>query len=63
MTISKNGVALAVLIIEAVLTSLGIEFEAGTVDKAVEGTVVAIALLLAIWNQIDRTDTKWFIFK
>lgn len=63
MTFSKNGIALAVLIIEAVLTSLGIEFEAGTVDRAVEGTMVTIALLLAIWNQIDRTDTKWFIFK
>ena len=63
MTISKNGVALIILIVEAILTSLGIEFEAGTVDRAVEGTAVTVALLLAIWNQIDRTDTKWFIFK
>jgi len=63
MTFSKNGVALAVLIFEAILTSLGIEFDAGSVEKAIEGTVVAIGLLLAIWNQIDRTDTKLFIFK
>jgi len=61
--ISKNGVALAVLILEAILTSLGVEFDAGTVEKAVEGGVVAVALILAIWNQLDRKDTKWFIFK
>jgi hypothetical protein len=63
MTFSKNGVALAVLIIEAILTSLGVEFDAGTTEKAVEGIVVAMGLLLAIWNQVDRFDTKWFLFK
>lgn len=63
MTFSKNGVALTVLIVEAILTSMGVEFDAGTVDKAVEGVVVMGALLLAIWNQVERTDTKWFLFK
>ncbi len=63
MTFSKNGVALAVLIVEAILTSMGVEFDAGTVEKAIEGVVVAGALLLAIWNQIGRSDTKWFFLK
>ncbi len=61
--ISKNGIALGVLIVEALLSALGIEFEAGSVDKAVEGAVIVGAFILAIWNQLDRTDTKWFFFK
>lgn len=60
---SKNGIALAVLIVEALLTSVGIEFEPGSVGKAIEGAVVLCAFLLAIWNQLGRTDTKWFILK
>ena len=63
LNISKNGIALAVLVIEALLTSLGIEFEAGTLEKGIEGTVVMIALILAIWNQLDRPDVKAFILK
>jgi len=63
MTFSKNGIALAVLIIEAILTSIGVEFEAGTIEKAIEGIVVAIALLLAIWNQINRPETVAFLLK
>jgi hypothetical protein len=61
--ISKNGIALAVLVVEAVLSAVGVEFEAGTVTKAVEGVVVTLALLLAIWNQLDRSDVSWFVFK
>lgn len=60
---SKNGIALAVLIVEAILSALGIEFDAGTVEKAVEGTLVAVALILAVWNQINRPDVKGFVLK
>ena len=60
---SKNGIALAVLIVEAILSALGVEFDAGTVEKAVEGTLVAIALILAVWNQIERVDIKHFFIK
>lgn len=63
MTMSKNGIALAVLIIEAVLSALGVEFEAGSIEKVVEGVAIVIALGLAIYNQLDRTDTSFFLFK
>lgn len=63
MTYSKNGIGLAIIIVEFILSALGIEFEAGTVAKAVEGTLLAAALLLTIWNQLSRSNTKWFLFK
>lgn len=61
--ISKNGIALAVLVIEALLSSIGVEFDPGSVAKVVEGFVVLAALLLAIWNQVDRADVSWFVLK
>ena len=60
---SKNGIALIILVAEALLSSLGVEFEANTVAKAVEGTVVAVGLILAVWNQLGRSDVRWFVFK
>jgi hypothetical protein len=63
MTYSKNGIALAVIVIEALLTAIGVEFEAGTVERAAEGIVVTIALILAVWNQVDRTDVSAFLWK
>ncbi len=61
--ISKNGIALTVLIAEALLSALGVEFDPGTLEKGIEGILIMGALLLAIWNQIDRKDVKAFIFK
>lgn len=61
--ISKNGIALVVLVLEALLSALGIEFEAGTLEKGIEGLLIILALLLAIWNQIARPDVKAFILK
>jgi len=61
--ISKNGIALVVLVLEALLSALGIEFEAGTLEKGIEGLLIVVALLLAIWNQIARPDVKAFILK
>ena len=61
--ISKNGIALIVLILEAVLSALGIEFDPGTVEKGIEGILIVGALLLAIWNQLARPDVKAFILK
>ncbi len=60
---SKNGVALAVLLVEAVLSALGVEFEVGSVEKVVEGVVIAIALGMAVYNQVDRTDVSGFLWK
>lgn len=61
--ISKNGIGLIVLVAEAILSALGVEFEPGTVGKAVEGVAVAAALIAMAWNQFDRSDVKWFILK
>jgi hypothetical protein len=60
---SKNGIALAVLTLEALLSALGVEFEPGTIAKAVEGVVIFGALLLAVWNQLTREDVAWFVWK
>ena len=61
--ISKNGIALIVLVAEALLSALGIEFEPGTLEKGIEGALIVGALLLAIWNQITRPDVKAFLLK
>lgn len=63
MTYSKNGIALTVLVVEAVLSALGVEFEAGSVEKVIEGAAIAVALALAIVNQVSRSDVKLFVFK
>lgn len=62
-TISKNGAALTIIIAEAILTSIGVEFDANSLAKAVEGILYAAALVLAIWNQFDRHDVSAFFFK
>ena len=61
--VSKNGIALLVLVAEALLTAIGVEFEVGTVQRAVEGVLVAVSLILMAWNQYDRSEIKWFVFK
>lgn len=63
MQLSKNGVGLSVLLIEGILSMLGIEFEPGSVAKFVEAVLVALSFLLLIWNQIDRHDVSAFLFK
>lgn len=60
---STNGIALVVLVLEALLSSLGIEFDAGSVEKAVEGILVAGALILAVRNQLQRGDIRHFLFR
>lgn len=63
MLVSKNGIALVVLVAEAILSAVGVEFEPGTVEKAIEGVLIAGSLILMVWNQFDREDVKHFIFK
>lgn len=63
MTFSKNGTALAVLIIEAILSSLGVEFDEGTVARAAEGVLVAVSLIVMAYNQVTRPNVKAFFFK
>lgn len=61
--ISKNSIGLTILVIEAILSAFGVEFEAGTVAKAVEGVIVAVSLALLLINQMRRTDVHSFFFK
>lgn len=63
MTYSKNGIALAILGVEFLLSSLGVEFDEGSVAKVVEAVVLLVSFLLMVWNQVERPDTAWFIFK
>lgn len=63
MTISKNGVAVLIWGLNFLMLSLGLEPDPGTVAKYAEAIILVAGLLLAIWNQVSRTDTKWFIFK
>lgn len=60
---SKNGIALAVLLIEAGLSAVGVEFEPMSVERVVEGVIIAAALIAAVINQYKRPDTKWFLLK
>ena len=61
--ISKNGLAILIMATEMILSAFGIEFEPGSVAKAVEGGVLLVSFLLLVWNQITRRDVDWFIFK
>ena len=56
---SKNGAGLVLF----VLSMLGIEVAESAVMEFVSaiGTIVSFGLML--WNQLDRRDTKWLIFK
>lgn len=61
--LSKNGIAIAVIGLEFVLKALGVEFEAGSAEKFVEGAVVVVSFLLMVWNQLGRADVKNFFLK
>jgi hypothetical protein len=61
--ISKNGIAVIILVVEGLLSALGVEFEPDTVGRAVEGIVVAVSLILLVVNQLGRDNVSMFIFK
>lgn len=63
MTFSKNGVALAILAVEFILTSIGVEFEAGSVERVINALFVIIAFAMMVRNQMDRIDVKGFFLK
>lgn len=62
-SISTNSIGVTVVLLEAILSSFGVEFEAGTVAKAVEGIVVALSLALLLINQMRRKDIRGFFFR
>lgn len=60
---SKNGIGVAVIVIEAILSALGMELPEGSVLRAIEGAIVAASVILLVWNQVGRDDVKGFFFK
>lgn len=59
MTISKNGVAILILILSLFGIDLGEENAIAFINAL--GTIASITML--IYNQVTRTDTKNFFFK
>jgi hypothetical protein len=59
MNLSKNGVALATL----VLAWFGFNVAETDIQEFVASMAQIIAFLLMLWNQIDRKNTKWLLWK
>lgn len=57
--ISKNGVALVVLI----ATLFGLDVPQQAVEAGIEGLLAFISLTLMIWNQITRRGVKYGLWK
>lgn len=62
MTLSKNGVGLATVLV-LVLGYSGIEIELQTVVDFLAAFALIFSTLMTIKNQLERPDTKWFFFK
>lgn len=59
MTLSKNGVGIAVF----VLSLIGVNVAEGDLLTTVATIGQIVGGALAFWNQLARSDSKWFIFK
>jgi hypothetical protein len=59
MSLSKNGVAIVIL----VLGWLGVDVTDNMVLEFVGAVAQVIAFILMVWNQLDRKDTVGFLFK
>lgn len=59
MIISKNAVALLILLASLV----GVDISETDIMAFVSSAGTIISILLMIYNQWDRSDTKWFFFK
>lgn len=59
MIISKNAVALIILLASLV----GVDISESDIMAFVSSVGTISSILLMIYNQWDRKDTKWFFFK
>lgn len=59
MSLSKNGVAIVIL----VLGWLGVDVTDNMVLEFVGAVAQVIAFILMVWNQLERNDTVGFLFK
>lgn len=61
--LSKNGIGLAIIIIEGVLKSMGVDYDSTALTRSIEGILYLIGLLLMLSHQFQREDIKGFLFK
>lgn len=59
MVLSKNGVALGVMI----LSLLGVNVSEGDLTTTISVIGQIVSLILMAWNQYSRGDVKGFFFK
>lgn len=59
MSLSKNGIAIVIL----VLGWLGVDVTDNMVLEFVGAVAQVIAFILMVWNQLERNDTVGFLFK
>ena len=57
--ISKNGAAIVVMF----FSWLGFEIAETEIQAFLAATAQIIAFLVMLWNQIDRKDVKWGLWK
>jgi hypothetical protein len=57
--LSKNGLAIAIFI----TSYFGLEFTETEIIAFVAAISQVVSFLLLVWNQLDRSDTKWFFWK
>jgi hypothetical protein len=63
---SKNGLGIAgiaVIVIEYILSMLGVEVVDGTVGQFVQAAIFIGSFGLMVWNQLGRRDVIAFFFK
>lgn len=59
MKLSKNGVGLIV----AIVALIGLDVPEQAIQGAWDGIASIVSLALLIWNQVDRENISWLIFK
>lgn len=57
--ISKNGAGIIILF----LSLLGIEVAESEVINFLSAISTVVSFFLMVWNQLERRDTRFFIFK
>lgn len=57
--ISKNGVGLLILL----GTLLGLDIDEVVAENVTAAAGVLLSFALMVWNQLDRKDLKWGLFR
>ena len=60
---SKAGLAIIGLLLSELLSMLGVQIDAGTIEGGVNGLFTFVSLGLLIWGQVDRPDLRWGLLR